>query len=227
MDISFFPIRGLLYGKRVIKQLKRHLGNKTFDDCRIPFKVVGADLSARQTIVIDSGYIADAVRISMAIPAIFRPVFVKGNLVVDGGILNPLPIKALHQAGANKVIAINVFPTSKDTLEKKILREEQMEKEAMLIRQKNIFVRGFFRLKKFILRGFFPNVFDILMNTIQAMETEIAEVEGESADVLIRPVVPTANWVEFFKAQQFIKRGEEEAIKMLPKIKALVSQQNA
>ena len=226
MDISLFPIRGLLYGKKVIRHLKKHLGNKTFDDCHIPFKVVGADLSTRQAITIDSGYVADAVRISIAIPAIFRPIFVHGNIVVDGGILNPLPIKALHQAGANKVIAVNVFPTPKDMLERRIVEEEALEKEALQMRQKNFIIRGMFRLKKFFLRRFFPNIFDILMNTIQAMETEIAEVEGESADVLIRPVVPTANWVDFFKAQQFIKRGEEEAMKMLPKIKDLVTQQN-
>ncbi len=226
LDISFFPIKGLLHGKKVIKHLKKHLGNKTFDDCRIPFKVVGADLSTHQTLVVDSGYISDAVRMSIAIPAIFQPVFVKGDLVVDGGILNPLPVKALHQAGANKIIAVNVFPTSKDMLEKRIIREEALEQEAMRIKNRNFFVRTLFRIKKFILRGFFPNIFDILMNTIQSMEAEIAEIEGESSDVLIRPVVPTASWVEFFKPHQFIKRGEDEAIKMLPKIKALVSQQN-
>jgi hypothetical protein len=64
------------------------------------------------------------------------------------------------------------------------------------------------------------------MNTIQAMEAEIAEVEGEPADVLIRPVLPNASWVEFYRPEQFVRRGEEEAMRMLPKIKALVSQQN-
>ncbi len=226
LDISIFPIRGLLYGKKIIKHLKKHLGNKTFDDCRIPFKVVGADLSSRQTVVIDSGTIADAIRISIAIPAIFQPVIVRGNVVVDGGISSPLPIKALHQAGANKIIAVNVFPTSKDMLEKKIVQEEAFEKEEAQMKQKNLFLRAFSRIKKIFLRGFFPNTFDILMNTIQLMETEIAEIEGESADVLIRPVVPMANWAEFFKPHQFIQRGEEETMKMLPKIKALVSQQN-
>ena len=64
------------------------------------------------------------------------------------------------------------------------------------------------------------------MNTIQAMEAEIAEGEGAGADVLLRPVLPNASWVDFFKPEPFIRRGEEEAMKMLPKIKALVAQQN-
>jgi NTE family protein len=184
------------------------------------------NLSTRQRIVFESGLIAEAVRASIAIPAIFKPVFRKGETIIDGGILSPLPVGALQQAGANKIIAVNVFPTAKDTLERKIMLEEAAEKEAALMRQKNFVARGFFRLRKWIGRRFFPNFFDIIMNTIQTMETEISEVEGEGADVLLRPVIPDASWVEFYKPQIFIRRGEEEAEKMLPKIKALVSQQN-
>ena len=58
------------------------------------------------------------------------------------------------------------------------------------------------------------------------MEAEIAEVEGVGADIVIRPVLTQANWVDFFKPAPFIKRGEEAAIKALPKIKALVTQHN-
>ncbi len=226
MDISLFPVRGLLNGKRVMRHFRSHLGNKTFDDCRIPLRVVGANLSTRQVMVFDSGFVADAVQASIAIPAIFKPVFIKGDLVVDGGILSPLPVRALHQAGANKVIAVNVFPTTKDTLERRILLQEAEEKEAAVVRQKGLLSKGLYKTGKFIQHFFSPNLFDILMNTIQSMESEIAEIEGESADVLIRPVISTSNWVEFYKPLPFIKKGEEEAMKNLSKIKALVSLQN-
>ncbi len=226
LDFSFYPVRGLFDGKRVMKHFCSHLGNKTFDDCRIPLKIMGANLSTRQLHVFESGFIADAVRASIAIPAIFKPVILKGEVVVDGGILSPLPIRALEHAGANKIIAVNVFPALKDTLERRIILEEAAEKEARLVRQKNFISRGLYRFRKYLLRRFVPNVFDILMNTIQTMETEIADIEARSADVVLRPVVPNASWVEFYKPQQFIKRGEEEAMRMLPQIKALVSQQN-
>ncbi len=226
LDINWFPVRALMDAKRVLRHFKSHLGDKTFEDCQIPLRLIGADLTTRQIHIFDSGYIADAVRTSIAIPAIFNPTFMNGDTMVDGGILSPLPIRVLHEAGANKIIAVNVFPSSKDMLERRILRQEAAEKEEMQIRQKNFLSRSFFRLKKSIGHLFFPNAFDILMNTIQAMETEIAEIESESADLVIRPVVANANWVDFFKPKQFIQRGEEEAVKMLPKIKALVSQQN-
>ncbi len=226
MDPNLFPVRGLLGGRLIMKHLKADLGDKTFDDCIIPFKATAANLTTRQVIICESGFLLDAVRASIAIPAIFSPLSMAGDTIVDGGILSPLPIHALQQAGANKIIAVNVFPSFKDVLERRILQEEAAEKEAVSMRQKNIFSRAGYRMRKSLSNQFFPNIFDILMNTIQIMEAEIAQIESEAADVVLRPVIPNASWVEFFKPDQFIRRGEEEATRLLPKIKALVSQQN-
>lgn len=226
LDFNLFPVRGLLHGNSVMKHFSGHLGNTTFEDSKIPLKITGANLSTGQVYVYESGDISDAVRASIAIPAIFKPVMLNGHVIVDGGILSPLPIKVLQQAGANKIIAVNVFPSSKDILERRILKAEADEKEAHFMAKKNIAKRFFYHAKKLWVKIFFPNVFDILMNTIQSMEAEISDVEAEGADLLLRPVISNASWVEIFKPEQFIRRGEEEALKMLPKIKELVSQQN-
>ncbi len=227
IDFSLYPVRGLLNSRGVMKHLRKHLGDATFENCRIPLKVTGVNLSTRQSFIFDSGLILDAVRASISIPAIFKPVFIGGETIIDGGILDPLPIKALHDAGVHKIIAVNVFPTSKDTLEKRLIHEDAAQREEQSVKRKNILARCMHRLKKTAVKCFFPNVFDILMNTIQFMESELAEIEGGSADVLIRPVLPTASWVDFFKPEPFIRRGEEETMRLLPKIKALVAQQNA
>ena len=226
IDICIFPIRGLMHGKQVMRHFRKYLGSKTFEQCLIPLKVTCANLTTREGLVIDSGSVAEAVRVSIAIPAILKPIIKDSNLLVDGGILNPLPIRALHQAGANKVIAVNVFPSTKDMQERRLIREEFLEKERADAREKGFLAQGLYWIRITFRRIFFPNLFDILMNTIQAMEAEIAEVEGEAADVLVRPVLANASWVDFYKPEQFIRRGEEEAMRLLPKIKALVSQQN-
>ncbi len=226
IDINLFPIRGLMHGRQVLKHFRKHLGKKTFEHCRIPLIVTGANLTTRQCVVFDSGSVSEAVRASIAIPAIIKPVFKQDDVIVDGGILNPLPVRVLHQAGANKVIAVNVFPSAKDLMEKRLIRQEASEKERIASSEKGWLSQGWWSFRKMVTRIFFPNLFDILMNTIQAMEAEIAEGEGAAADILLRPVLPNASWVDFFKPEPFIKRGEEEAMKMLPKIKALVSQQN-
>ncbi len=227
LDISLYPVRGFLNGRGIMRHLSRHLENKTFESCRIPLKITGTNLSTRDSIIFDSGMIEEAVRASIAIPAVFKPVFIGGDTIVDGGILNPLPIKALHDAGVHKVIAVNVFPTIKDTLEQRLYLEDLAQRQEQAVRRKNFFIRLIYRIKKRLHRLFVPNVVDILMNTIQYMESEIAEIKGEEADVLIRPILASASWIEFYKPAPFIKRGEEETMKLLPKIKALVAQQNA
>lgn len=226
LDFTLNPVLGAFNGKRVVRHFRSHLGDKTFEDCRIPFKAVGSNLSKREVVVFDSGSIPDAVRASVAIPAIFKPVISNGEVIVDGGILDPLPIRVLQHAGAHKIIAVNVFPSAKEIWEKRILRAEAQEKEDARMRRRNILARCLYALRKRITRLFFPNFIDILMNTIQYMESEMADIEGEHADIVLRPVVVDANWAEVYKPEQFIRRGEEEAMRALPKIKALVSQPN-
>ncbi len=226
VDINLLPVRSLLHGKAIMKHFSRQLSQKTFDHCKIPLKIVAANLSTRQVQVIESGLLSEAVRTSIAVPAVFKPVLTSGDLVVDGGILSPLPIRALHQAGANKVIAVNVFPSSKDAMEKRIIMQEVVEKARTAARQKGPLAYAWWRSKRFVASRFTPNIFDILMNTIQSMESEIADIEGQAADVLIRPVVPNATWMELYKPRQFIEKGEEETMKLIQNIKSLVSQQN-
>jgi NTE family protein len=226
LDFNLFPVRGMVPGRLVHKHIDKQLGHRTFEETRIPLKIVSANLSSREMLVYESGLIADAVRASISIPAIFDPIKYKNDWIVDGDILSPLPIRALREAGANKIIAVNDFPTPKDTLERRIVEAELGRKEEELVRRRNIFIQAGRRIRKFMGRRVLPNVLDILVNTIQAMEYEISEVEGVQADVLLRPVVPTASWVDFYKPAVFIRRGEEETVKELSKIKALVSQQN-
>ncbi|MBI4352950.1 MAG: cyclic nucleotide-binding domain-containing protein [Candidatus Omnitrophica bacterium] len=226
LDFHLFPLRGLLAGRRIMRHFQSHLSQKTFEDCNIPLKIAAVNLSSRRLHLFESGPIAPAVRASIAIPAIFDPVVTPEGVLVDGGVIDPLPIRVLYQAGVNKVIAVNVLPTAKDVLEKRLSTEEVRKKEEAAMAERNGLVRGWFHAMRFLRKCFVPNVFDILMTTMQAMEYEIAEVEGEEADVLIRPVVPTASWVEFYRAKPLIERGEEETMKLLPKIKALVSAQN-
>jgi NTE family protein len=224
-DVSLFPVRGLMHGTQAAKHFKKHLGTKTFEHCRIPLKVTGANLTTRQSFVFDSGPVSDAVRASIAIPAIFKPVMRGNDVIVDGGILNPLPVHVLRQSGANKIIAVNVFPTTKDLMEKRLVRQELAERSREQATDRGWFSRVKWGMGAGIRKAFVPNIFDILVNTIQSMEAEIADIEGQGADVLLRPVIPNSSWSDFFKPAPFIKRGEEETIKLLPKIKALVSLQ--
>lgn len=67
------------------------------------------------------------------------------------------------------------------------------------------------------------NIFDFIVNTIEAGEYLLAEMSCQSADVAMHPILPTADWYEFYKSDKLIKRGEEEALKYLPQLKELAA----
>ena len=108
------PRIGLIKGREIKRFLVSYLGNKTFRDLRLPLKIVVCDIEKREEAVLESGNIADAVMASMSIPGMFEPVSIDGRLMVDGGIINPLPTDVLTRAGAAKVIAVNALPSPED-----------------------------------------------------------------------------------------------------------------
>ncbi len=108
------PLRGLIKGKAVRKVLERYLGDKTFFDTTLPLKIVTCDIKTREKFVIDSGSLVDAVMASIAIPGVFEPVPFGGTQLVDGGIVDPLPVSVLSRAGIKKVVAVNTLPSPEE-----------------------------------------------------------------------------------------------------------------
>ena len=116
VDITF-PIRGLIAGKKVRSFLKQYLKDKTFYDVNVPLRIVACDIRRRQECIIKHGKLLDAVMASISIPGIFNPVITKdGDYLIDGGIVNPVPVSVLAQEGIKKIIAVNCMPSPDDIL---------------------------------------------------------------------------------------------------------------
>ncbi len=111
-----FPWQGLIKAKHLEHISKRIFGEKTFYDVKRNLKIVAFDFTKKEVVVLDKGFLYKAVAASCAIPGIFEPVRFKEELLLDGGILNPLPIRVLLNAGANKIIAVNITPTREEIL---------------------------------------------------------------------------------------------------------------
>jgi hypothetical protein len=78
------------------------------------------------------------------------------------------------------------------------------------------------RLRQEVERCFSPLVFDVIMRSMQSMEHQIAEVSCRDADLIMRPTLASSHWLEFMHPEKFIRRGEEEALRHLPKLRQLV-----
>jgi NTE family protein len=101
---------GLLDGTRFEELIRELVGDLTFADLSIPLAVVACDLLTGERVVIRQGALAPAVRASCSIPGIFTPVEQEGRLLVDGGLVDHLPVSVAREMGADYVIAVDVHP---------------------------------------------------------------------------------------------------------------------
>lgn len=218
------PHHGFFKGNQVSQFLKSYLGTKTFRDLHIPLKVAAANLFTGEEVIIDEGSVVDAVRASISIPGIFRPTPWNGQYLIDGGVVDPLPVKVLNRYGVKKIIAVNVLSAPDEHFQRKEYYEAKRAELDALAAKKNPLVRLGIALRARVIRRYRPNIFNVLMNTIQFLEHGIAESASAGADIVIRPILTDAHWAEFYSAAKFIKKGEEEARKQLAEIKHLVEE---
>ncbi|HEU0277083.1 MAG TPA: patatin-like phospholipase family protein [Rhodanobacteraceae bacterium] len=99
---------GLIKGERIIEVLRELIGRVNIEELPIPFTAVATDLDREREVWLARGPLFAAIRASIAIPTIFRPHTVNGHRLVDGGLMNPLPLTPLLQSPADYTIAVNV-----------------------------------------------------------------------------------------------------------------------
>lgn len=107
LDLSV-PRIGFIKGERIEGLLKLLTRNKKIEELNIPFRAVAADLTRGEEVVFDSGYIYKAVRASISIPGVFTPVYMEDMVLVDGGIINRVPVDVARNMGADIVIGVDV-----------------------------------------------------------------------------------------------------------------------
>jgi NTE family protein len=111
IDFSILHPSGLVKGKGVTDFLSEHLPAKTFEELTIPLKVVATDYWRRKEVVFKSGDLVPAIRASISIPGIFKPVKIQQRVLIDGGAVNPLPFDIIRDE-CDILIAIDVSGTS-------------------------------------------------------------------------------------------------------------------
>ena len=105
---------GFLGGRRVMDRLNKWIPNVDIRVLRIPFAAVATDIAAMSETVLREGPILDAVRASISIPGVFRPVKTGDRWLVDGGLTNPLPVSVARDMGAARVLAVDINLVSGD-----------------------------------------------------------------------------------------------------------------
>ncbi len=218
-DDLAFPLRGLLKGRHIYRFLDKYLGDMTFHDIKRPFKVVACDALGMKAVVFDSGRLKDAVMASVAIPGVFEPFRIADHYYIDGGVLNPLPTDVCLDNGVEKIVAVNVLPSADDFERTYALLKKDRRKS--LSRWRAVAAcQWFFRRR--VLGFFEPNIFDVIISSVQSMEYLLAQANALSqSDVVLHPDVTAVPWADFKNIEDLVRRGEDETRRHLWEIKEL------
>jgi NTE family protein len=106
-DISISKF-ALLSNKKLGKVLEEHIGDKNIEDADIPLGIVAANISTGEKVVLDKGLVATAVKASSSIPGIFEPVTMDDLMLVDGGIVENVPIQTVQDLGADYIVGVDL-----------------------------------------------------------------------------------------------------------------------
>ncbi|MEO0224143.1 MAG: patatin-like phospholipase family protein [candidate division WOR-3 bacterium] len=101
---------------KIEKILEDIFSNKTFKDTKIPIYILAVDLLTYNPIIFNNGYLKYAIRASISLPLVFKPVMINGRILVDGGIFETLPLGIAKMLGANYILAVNVVGTLSSNL---------------------------------------------------------------------------------------------------------------
>ena len=208
------PRRGFLRTRKVMRRLRRSLGDASFCDLVRPLRVLATNLETLERVVFSQGDVCEAIEASVAIPGIIVPVTIGGETLIDGGIADPLPVDVLMEMGIERIIAVNVIPPPEQL--RKWRNEKCMPRDAaatggamgaFLNRHLNYFANG--------------NVLDTLLQAVSGAQTRVAEASSLKADILLRPLCSGAKWHDFKNPGKYVALGREAAEAQLPKIIAL------
>lgn len=219
IDPAFPPRRGFLRGVAVKRRLMRTIGEARFGDLVRPMRVVATNLETLERVVFAHGRVADAVHASIAVPGICVPVVMGEDTFADGGIVDPLPVDALREAGVRRIIAVNTIPTPERMREARQTRRAHARENGQRAREHSSKLLPFDQHLNYFARG---NILEILMRSFLGVQTRMAEMACLRADVVLRPDIDDNRWVDFRNPEKYIHAGRDIALKSLDEIKALL-----
>jgi len=188
---------GLLGGMRLTKRMQEHLEGLTVEDLPRPFVAVASELNSGHEVWIDGGSLITALRASYALPGIFEPVRCNNRTLIDGALVNPVPVSVCRAYEQPLVMAVNlhydVFGRSA-VVKHKASRPDQAHAEAAPAPN------------KVGLTGVMVQAFNIIQDRISR-----ARLAGDPPDLALHPRLNDIGLSEFHRAGEAIERGYEEA----------------
>jgi NTE family protein len=220
---------GLVDAEKVFDKIKTFIGDVLIEDLPIKYRAVATELKTQKPIVFEEGKLIDAIRASIAVPTIFIPVYKEDKILVDGGVLNPLPINLTSNDQTDLKIAVNLDANIQnkyiiDIPKEQLSREEMLYNEfnSLLNRTETILpkellnVANRYRLhwrdkkKKEEKNSSKQDISSILRMTLDTAQTVLSKyyIQNNKVDIIIKISRVSCSFYEFTKAYQMIEIGK-------------------
>ncbi len=207
---------GMIRGERIVKLLRRMLQLRRIEHLRMPFAAVATDLVTGHEMWLQRGDLAEAVRVSIALPGLLPPLQLEGRWLADGALVDPLPVAACRALGADLVIAVNL---NTDVVGK--TRRAVTEAPVAIGFDPRVLTEAYAApfappLPETLTRGPFqrgaeaPNLFGVMSTSLSIMQDRLtrARLAGDPPDVHIMPRVGHIGLLEFDRADEAIREGD-------------------
>jgi len=224
LDLSF-GWSGLLKGERIINKLKNLIGDRDIDDLPIAYTAVATDIERGKEAWLSRGSLFDAIRASIAVPLVFTPYEINGRKLLDGGLLNPLPVAPTLRDQNDITIAVNVdarperdrktTPRERTAVQKDEPTEESDETNSYRERLQSFIQELQDRMSSHKEDDW--GFFDVMMLSIETMQSAMVRMKTAAYTPDYHLVISrdTARAYEFYRAAELIQLGRDTARRSL------------
>lgn len=220
---------GLIKGEKLIQFFERNFVDRDFSQLDRRFACVATELETGREVWLREGSVAQAVRASIALPGLFTPIPRDGRLLVDGGLVNPVPVSLCRAMGADIVLAVDL---GSDMIGKAWRPAPADDEETTDGWTERLFARLGITMNANgngngrgaqppASEAALPSVMTVLTSSINIMQMRIARsrLAGEPADVQISPRLAHIGTMDFHRAREAIAEGEAAVTNMLPALR--------
>ena len=230
LDFSFAG-SGLISGARLAEHLNTTLGATTIDELPLRFAAIATEIGTGHEIWLTRGRLADALRASYSLPGVFAPVRVGGRWLMDGALVNPVPVSACRALGARVVVAVNlnadligrgstISSHGSDASDEPVLQivPQQRGLRAMFTSERTI-------KRQFLGTDERPGFSTVMMEAFNIMQDRItrARLAGDPPDVIINPRLGGVGLIDFHRAAEAIEIGAEATERALDAIGEVIT----
>ena len=215
---------GMIKGERLMEFFRRKFIDRPIEKLAIPFAAVATALHTGTEVWLREGSTIDAVRASIALPALFTPVVHDGRILVDGGLVNPVPVSLARAMGADIVIAVDLSSNRLGRQHREDHQNEQPPGEIGEWRRRLQENLGAFIPDHSGDEPRIPSILDVISSSINIMQVRISRsrMSGDPPDVMVSPRLAGLGLLDFHRSAEAIAEGKRAMEAALADVEAIL-----